>query len=99
VCLTQSSGGRTVMVGVGWTVGLDLHTPNMIWSGPSEFGARLLRQVGPIGRSGGAVQVAYRTLAPGRTELHAFERPVCPPGEACPQFILVWEVHLRVSGG
>jgi hypothetical protein len=98
VCVTRSANGHTVAVGVGWTVGIDLHAPNSVWSGPSELGARLLRQIGGVRRDGGAVEVAYRAAAPGRTELRAFERPVCPPARMCPQYVLVWEVHIRVTG-
>ena len=98
VCVTRSAGGHTVTVGVGWTVGINLHAPNSAWSGPSELGARLLRQIGGVRRGGGAVEVAYRAVAPGRTELRASERPVCPPARMCPQYILLWEVHIRVTG-
>ena len=98
VCVTRSANGHTVTVGVGWTVGLNLHAPNSVWSGPSELGARVLRQIGGVRREGGTVEVAYRAVAPGRTELRAFERPVCPPARMCPQYVLVWEVHIRVTG-
>ena len=98
VCVTASANGHTVTLGVGRTVEVDLHAPSRVWSGPSELGARLLRQIGGVRRNGGAVQVTYRAVAPGRTDLRAFERPVCPPARMCPQFIIVWEVHIRVTG-
>ncbi len=99
VCLTRSSGDRTIQVGVGWTVGVELQTPSGVWSLPAQSGAQLLRQLGGVRRTGGGVEVSYRALAPGRTALRAFERPVCPPMRACPQYILVWQVELRVSRG
>jgi hypothetical protein len=99
VCLTRSAGGRTIELGVGWTVGVDLQTPSGVWSVPAQTGARLLGQLGAVRRDGGGVEVSYRALAPGRTSLRAFERPVCPPTRACPQYILVWQVELRVSRG
>ena len=98
VCITSSANGHEVEVKVGWTLAVDLHAPGMLWSDPVELGARLLREIGPVRRNGGAVEVRYRTVAPGRTDLRAFERPVCRPRRVCPQFIVVWEVHLRVSG-
>jgi hypothetical protein len=96
-CVTASDNGRTVAVAVGWTVEVDLRAPNSAWSDPMELGARLLRQRGEVGRAAGEVRVAYSARAPGKTELRAFERPLCRPARACPQFILVWLVHLRVS--
>jgi hypothetical protein len=97
VCVTASANGRTVALGVGWTVEVVLSTPNGIWSGPVELGSRLLRQLGEVRRVGGGASVAYRTSSPGQTELRAFERPPCRPGRVCPQYILVWELHIRVS--
>jgi hypothetical protein len=99
VCLTHSSGGRTVQIGVGWTVGVDLQSPSGVWSGPTQAGAHLLRQLGGVRHDGRGIEVSYRALAPGRTVLRAFERPVCPPMRACPQYILVWQVTIRVAGG
>ncbi len=97
VCLTRSADGRTIELGVGWTVGVDLQTPSGVWSMPAQTGAQLLRQLGAVRRNGGGVAVSYRALAPGRTALRAFERPVCAPMRACPQYILVWQVELHVS--
>ena len=98
VCVTRSASGHTVTIAVGWTLGVDLHSPNSAWSTPSEIGARLLHQIGGVRRGTGSIEVAYRALAPGRTTLRAFERPVCQAGVACPQFILVWELNIHVSG-
>jgi hypothetical protein len=81
---------------VGWTVEVDLSTPDGTWSGPVEAAPRLLRQIGEVRRAGGA-SVAYRSASPGRTELRAFERPLCGPARACPQYILAWQLHIRVS--
>jgi hypothetical protein len=98
VCVTAPANGRTVAVGVGWVVEVDLYAPNSTWSDPVALAPRLLRQSGEVRRVDGGVSVAYRAIAPGKTELRAFERPLCRPARACPQFILVWLVHIRVSG-
>lgn len=98
MCVTSDDDGHTVTVAVGWTVGVDLRTPNSLWSVPSQSHARVLRQIGALRRSGGAVQVAYKAVAPGRTELRALERPACRPGQMCPQFILLWRLYVRVTG-
>jgi hypothetical protein len=98
VCITASANGQTVVVGVGWRVGVDLQGSERAWSAPVEGGADLLRQVAGVRRDGGAVQVAYTAVAPGRTDLRATERPLCRPGRMCPQFILLWQVHIQVSG-
>jgi hypothetical protein len=78
-------------------VEVELSSPNGIWSGPVEVGPRLLRQLGAVQRAGGGAMVSYRSASPGKTALRAFERPLCRPGRACPQYILVWELHIRMS--
>lgn len=97
VCITRGDDGRTVSVGVGWAVVVDLRAPESVWSVPTEVGARLLRQVA-VRRESDAVQVAYTARAPGRTELRSLQRPLCHPGRVCPQFIVLWQVRVHVSG-
>ncbi len=96
VCATQSANGHTVTAPVGWTVDISLHARDRTWSAPSEFGPRLLRQIGRVHRSVGGVEATYKAVALGRTELRALARPTCLPSQACPQFVLVWAVHLVV---
>ncbi len=96
LCLTASSGGRTVTVGVGWTVTVELRGHERQWSALSQYGEQILRQLGAVKRQAGSVQAAYEAIAPGRTELRALERPVCLPGRICPQFILLWLLRVDV---
>jgi hypothetical protein len=96
VCATAGSNGHTVAAGVGWTIEVDLHSSSGVWSTPVQVGERLLRQLGGVSRAGGGISAAYRTVAPGKTELRAFERRLCRVGRACPQFILVWELEIQV---
>jgi hypothetical protein len=98
VCVTRAADGHTVTVGVGWTIDVDLHAPSTLWAGPSQSGPDLLHQIGAVHRTGGGVQVVYRALAPGRTELRASERPACPPAGMCPQFIVLWQLYVHVVG-
>jgi hypothetical protein len=98
VCVTRAADGHTVTVGVGWTIRVDLHAPSSVWAAPSQSGAHLLRQIGAAHRSSGGVQVTYGAIAPGKTELRASERPMCTPGRMCPQFIVLWQLYVRVAG-
>jgi hypothetical protein len=97
VCATAASNGHTVSVGVGWTIEVVLRGSSGIWSAPVETGQRLLSQLGGARREGGGVSVAYRTVGAGKTGLRAFARPLCRPRRVCPQFILTWQLHVRVS--
>jgi hypothetical protein len=96
VCITRSDGDRTVSLGLGRTIVLVLATPGGNWSAPSEIGTHVLSPLGAPSRSGGGVTVIYRAAQPGTTTLRALERPVCAPGRMCPQFVLLWQVRIRV---
>lgn len=97
VCITRGENGRTVTVGIGWTVGVQLRAQGFVWSAPTQLSPRVLRQAGSVVRANGGVQVDYTAVAAGRTTLQATERPRCAPGRACPQFIVLWQVHVRVN--
>jgi hypothetical protein len=98
VCVTSASGGRTVVLSVGSTLHLELDARHKSWSAPALLGTTVLRQASPITRRSGTIDVAYKALAPGRTQLRATARPICLPAHACPQFIVLWELHVRVTG-
>jgi hypothetical protein len=95
-CLTPATGGKTVTLTIGATVDVALRATSSSWSGLSEVGPRLLRENGSTRAGPGAIEASYRAVETGHTALRAFERPVCPPMRACPQFILLWQVNIRV---
>ena len=97
VCVVAAQGGRTVAARVGWTVTLALHAPGRVFAAPTRSGANVLRALAPARLLGGAVQVSYRAIAPGRALLRAAERPLCRAHRACPQFIALWQVTVLVS--
>ena len=96
VCLTPASSGKTVTLTIGATVDVALRTASGSWSGLSQVGPRLLRENGSTRAGAGTIEASYRAVKTGRTALRAFERPVCPPMRVCPQFILLWQVNIRV---
>ena len=74
---------RTVSVGVGWAVDVDLRAPESGWRVPTEVGVRLLRQVADAARDAARCRSPHEQPAlPGRTELRSLQRPLCHPG-AC----------------
>jgi hypothetical protein len=95
VCLTRADGGHRVRVRVGQEV--EVRLGGLRWSGLRETGPRLLRVTGAVGRRGGTVTANYAAVAKGRTELRASGAPHCTPGQACPQFIVLWQVRVVVS--
>jgi hypothetical protein len=96
VCITPSAAGHTVTLPVRSAVDVDLRRPGSVWSGLSEVGPHLLRPDGAVRYDAGAISASYEAVAPGRTALRAIERPRCAPTRACPQFIVLWQVAIRV---
>jgi hypothetical protein len=98
LCITRGDDDHTVTVALGWTVDVELRSTGLTWGAPSEPGRRLLHQVGAARLDDGAAAVTYTAVAPGHTELRALERPVCAAGRACPQFVVLWQVQIHVTG-
>ena len=96
LCVTAASQGRTLTAHVGWTVALELRRAGLTYGAPELTGAKALAVVTPVHRLGGAALATYRALAPGTVHMHTFARPLCRHGGACPDFIAVWQVTIRV---
>lgn len=96
VCVTPASSGKTVTLTIGAAMDVALRAASNSWSGLSQVGPRLLRPISSTRVGAGTIEASYRAVEPGHTALRAFERPVCPPMRACPQFILLWQVNIRV---
>jgi hypothetical protein len=96
VCVDRADGGRTVSVRVGQTVRVALGGSMLHWSALQQLGPKLLRRRGAVRHPAGGLAATYAAVRAGRTTLRASGAPTCAPGRACPQFILVWQVHLLV---
>lgn len=97
VCLTRRDGGRTVKVRLRQQIGLTLSDADLVWSNPEAVGARLLRQTSAITRGKAQLTTWYKAVKVGTTSLRATGTLRCTPGQACPQFVLLWQVQLAIS--
>jgi hypothetical protein len=86
-----------VRVAQGQTVTVGLGGANLRWSGLRQVGPHLLHQRGATVLRGGALTASYVATTAGRTELRAGGAPKCAPGQACPQFILLWQVQVVIA--
>ena len=97
VCIGRTDGGHSVHVAPGQTVTVGLGGSGLTWSGLRQVGPHLLRQRGATVVRGGALTASYVAKGVGRTRLQASGAPTCPPGQACPQFIVLWQVRVVVA--
>jgi hypothetical protein len=98
VCLGRTDGGHRVHVVVGQTVTVGLSGSSLRWSDLRQVGPHLLHQHGATIERGGTLTASYVATKAGQTALRASGAPNCPPGQACPQFILLWQVRIIVAG-
>jgi hypothetical protein len=96
ICVDRADGGRTVPVRVGQAVTVALSGATLRWSGLRQVGPALLHRNGAVRRRAGGLAASYTAVQAGRTTLRASGAPKCAPTKACPQFIVVWQVHLIV---
>ena len=83
--------GESVVVGLGGS--------GLRWSDLHQVGPHLLRQRGSSVVRQGALTASYVATTAGRTSLQASGAPKCTTGEACPQFIVLWQVRVMVVRG
>jgi len=97
VCIGRTDGGHSVHVHVGQTVTVGLAGSGLRWSGLHQVGRHLLRARRAAVVRGGTLTASYVATTTGRTELRASGAPNCPSGQACPQFILLWQVRIVIA--
>jgi len=96
VCVDRADGGHTVHVRLGEDLRVVLAGTTLRWTGPRQVGPHLLRSHGHPTNHAGTLRASYVAVAVGRTTLEASGAPICTPGQACPQFILLWQVRVVV---
>src|ERR1700678_2088345 len=89
VCLGRGASEKTVIVHRGQTIKITL-AGSLQWSGPRVTSPGVIRAVGEPTNRGGTFVATYVAFAKGRTAVEVTGRPICSPGSACPQFILLW---------
>ena len=96
-CVDRGDGGRTVHVRGGHILRVVLGGATLRWSGLHQVGPALLRRSGRIVSRDGGIMASYRAVKAGHTTLRAGGAPLCAPGRACPQFVLLWQVRVVVG--
>jgi hypothetical protein len=97
VCIGRTDGGHSVHVVVGQTVTVGLAGSGLRWSDLRQVGPHLLHPRRAAVERDGTLMASYVATAAGRTGLRASGAPNCAPGQACPQFILLWQVRIVIA--
>jgi len=97
VCIGRADGGHSVHVVQGQTVTVGLAGSGLRWSDLHQVGPHLLHPHGATVVRSGTLTASFVATTAGRTGLRASGAPTCAPGEACPQFILLWQVRIVIA--
>jgi hypothetical protein len=97
VCIGQSDSARSVNVRLGETVEVTLSNTSLVWSAIRQVGSQLLRVTHRATRSVHQFRETFEPVTAGHTALQATGAPRCSPGQACPQFLLLWRVQVIVK--
>jgi hypothetical protein len=97
VCVTRADSGRTIRVRLAQTVKVIVSETGLDWSKLREIGPQLLRPDSLSPQGAGELAASYKAVGVGRTTLQATGAPICAPGKACPQFLLLWRVAIIVT--
>jgi hypothetical protein len=97
VCIGRTDGGHSVHVVQGQTVTVGLAGSGLRWSDLDQVGPHLLHPHGATKERGGTLTASYVATKAGQTALRASGAPNCPAGQACPQFILLWQVRIVIA--
>lgn len=98
--LTNADNGRTFHAKVGQVIDLTLRANQGMqdWVVQQPDPSILAPTPNPgAAAARGATLRAFRAVAAGTATIAATDRPVCPPGQACPQFILAWKATVIVD--
>ena len=96
VCVTERAGGHTLQLTEGWMLTVRLGASGRVFSPPHQDGDTL-QALGAPTHEGAEVVSVFRAVRTGTSQLRATERPLCRAGQACPQYLVLWTLTVRVS--
>jgi len=96
--VTQTDQGRTVSLRVGQTLEVRLAGGgSQRWSEPRSADATMLEETAASANSTtGDASGTFVARTPGSTRVSSDARPICPAGQACPDFVRLWTITVDV---
>lgn len=98
VLITEHDRAVAVQTGQKIEVVLRARSGMSDWSGVSVDNPAVLRAV-PTGITvaRGVTVAGFEAIAPGTATIRATATPLCSPGQACPQYAMLFEVTVTVT--
>ncbi|MGZ6300107.1 MAG: hypothetical protein ACXWMN_06405 [Candidatus Limnocylindria bacterium] len=99
--VTATEKDHTAAMRVGQTLELVLHAAAGMnnWSQPRSGNETILVPIVDPAATAvrGVTLAAFQARAPGQVEVSSFAGPVCPSGQACPMYVVVYTLTVTVS--
>jgi hypothetical protein len=99
--VTVTETTRVASIRVGQKLEVVLHAGNGMnnWTQPkSSDESVLIPIVNPAATAvRGATLAAFQAKAPGRADITAYGSPICPSGQPCPMYVMLFSVQVTVT--
>ena len=99
--VTVTETTRAASIRVGQKLEVVLHAGNSManWTQPKSSDESILAPtVNPAATAvRGVTLAAFEAKATGQVNITAYASPVCPSGQACPMYVMVWSVSVTVT--
>jgi uncharacterized protein YceK len=99
VTVTETTKAASMRVGQKLEVVLQAGSGMNNWTQPRSSDESILAPiVNPAATAvRGATLAAFQARAPGQVDVTAYAGPVCPLGQACPMYVMVYSVKVTVT--
>jgi hypothetical protein len=99
VTVTEATKAASMRVGQKLEVVLKAGSGMNNWTQPRSSDESILAPiVNPAATAvRGATLAAFQAKAPGQVDVTAYAGPVCPSGQACPMYVMVYSVRVTVT--
>lgn len=94
--IQQSDSGRTLTLALGTSAQLRL-PETMHWATPEVAGSAVTVTPVTFVRDPGYLAWTVQAVAAGEATITTSGSPICPPGMACPMYVLLFRVTIQVS--
>jgi hypothetical protein len=97
--VTETIRAASIRVGQKLEVVLHANTGMTNWTQPKSSDESILTPVvNPAATAvRGATLAAFEAKAPGQVDITAYASPVCPSGQACPMYVMVFSARVTIT--
>jgi len=99
VTVTETTKAASMRVGQKLEVVLQAASGTNNWTQPRSSDESILAPIPNPAATAvrGATLAAFEARAPGHVDVTSYAAPVCPSGQACPMYVMVYSVRVTVT--